>query len=69
MVMDFLKPIGDGIIALLKLQNNDIILDVAAGIGEPGLTIASMVKGGKVIITHLAENMLLPWSVLLLNTA
>lgn len=58
MVMEFLKPMGDEIIALLNPQNNDIILDVAAGTGEPGLTIASMLKDGKVVITDLADDML-----------
>ena len=58
LVMDFLKPMGDEIIRLIDPQKNDIILDVAAGTGEPGLTIASMLNGGKVIITDLAEDML-----------
>lgn len=56
--MDWLKPMGDEIIRLLHPKNNDMILDVAAGTGEPGLTIASMMDGGKVIITDLAEDML-----------
>jgi SAM-dependent methyltransferase len=34
------------------------VLDIATGTGEPGLTIATMLKGGKVIITDLSENML-----------
>jgi len=58
LTMDFLKPMGDEIIRLLKPENNDVILDVAGGTGEPGLTIASMLKDGKVSITDLAENML-----------
>ena len=58
LVMDFLKPMGDEIIRLIDPQKNDIILDVAAGTGEPGLTIASMLNGGTVIITDLAEDML-----------
>ena len=41
LTMDFLKPMGDEIIRLLNLKNDDIVLDVAAGTGEPGLTIAS----------------------------
>jgi SAM-dependent methyltransferase len=49
---------GDEIIRLLKPINNEVILDVAGGTGEPGLTIASMLKDGKVSITDLAENML-----------
>lgn len=58
MVMDFLQPIGDEIIGLLQLQDTDTVLDIAAGTGEPGLTIATKVKSGRVIITDLAEDML-----------
>jgi ubiquinone/menaquinone biosynthesis C-methylase UbiE len=58
LTMDFLKPMGDKIIQLLDPKNNDVILDVAGGTGEPGLTIATMLNGGKVIITDLAEDML-----------
>jgi ubiquinone/menaquinone biosynthesis C-methylase UbiE len=56
--MEFLKPMGDEIIANLGLTENDTVLDVAAGTGEPGLTIAGIVKKGKVYITDLAEGML-----------
>jgi len=56
--MEFLKPMGDEIIRTLKLKDTDHVLDVAAGTGEPGLTIATIVKNGKVIITDLAEGML-----------
>jgi ubiquinone/menaquinone biosynthesis C-methylase UbiE len=58
LTMDFLKPMGDEIIRLIKPKNNEVILDVAGGTGEPGLTIASMLKDGKVSITDLAESML-----------
>ena len=58
LTMDFLKPMGDEIIRLLDPKRNDVVLDVAAGTGEPGLTIASMLKGGKVVITDLSEDML-----------
>ncbi len=56
--MEFLKPMGEEIIGSLKLKESDTVLDVAAGTGEPGLTIASIVKSGKVVITDLAEGML-----------
>jgi ubiquinone/menaquinone biosynthesis C-methylase UbiE len=56
--MDFLKPVGDEIIRQLNPENDDAVLDVAAGTGEPGLTIASMLKKGRVVITDLAEDML-----------
>ncbi|UOK42340.1 MULTISPECIES: class I SAM-dependent methyltransferase [Flavobacterium] len=58
LTMDFLKPMGDEIIRLLNVKNNDIVLDIATGTGEPGLTIASKLNGGKVILTDLAEDML-----------
>jgi ubiquinone/menaquinone biosynthesis C-methylase UbiE len=58
LTMDFLNPVGKEIIAAIKPSGNDMILDVAAGTGEPGLTIAAMLKGGKVTITDLAEDML-----------
>jgi len=56
--MEFLKPMGEEIIHSLNLKDTDTVLDVAAGTGEPGLTIASIVKNGKVVITDLAEGML-----------
>lgn len=58
LTMDFLKPMGDAIIDLLKPGGTDLVLDVASGTGEPGLTIASMLNGGKVIAIDLAEGML-----------
>jgi len=58
LTMDFLKPMGDEIIRKLKPKDGDTVLDVAAGTGEPGLTIASMIKNGKVVITDIAEGML-----------
>lgn len=58
LMMDFLKPMGDEIIRLINPKDADVVLDIAAGTGEPGLTIASMLTGGKVIITDLAEDML-----------
>jgi ubiquinone/menaquinone biosynthesis C-methylase UbiE len=56
--MDFLKPMGDEIISLINPKGADVVLDIAAGTGEPGLTIATMLKGGKVIITDLSDDML-----------
>lgn len=48
--MNFMKPMADNIIHHLNLQNeDDVVLDIAAGTGEPGLTIASMLSSGKVV--------------------
>jgi ubiquinone/menaquinone biosynthesis C-methylase UbiE len=58
LVMNFLKPVGDEIVHLLAPKNNDLVLDIAAGTGEPGLTIATMLTDGKVVITDLADDML-----------
>ncbi len=58
LMMDFLQPMGDEIIKSLQLEEDDYVLDIAAGTGEPGLTIAALVKRGKVVITDLSEDML-----------
>lgn len=56
--MEFMRPMGDAIIEQLGITEDDIVLDVAAGTGEPGLTIASLAKKGKVLGTDLSEGML-----------
>ncbi len=58
MAMAFMKPMGDAMIQLLRIRDDDHILDVATGTGEPGLTMASKMKRGKVTATDLAEEML-----------
>jgi ubiquinone/menaquinone biosynthesis C-methylase UbiE len=56
--MEFLRPVSDEIIRQLQPGGTDVILDVASGTGEPGLTIASRLNGGMVIITDRCEDML-----------
>ncbi len=56
--MQFLKPVGDEMIQQLALKNNHVVLDVASGTGEPGLTIAEIVDNGSVIGIDLSEGML-----------
>ena len=56
--MDFIQPAGRAIIAAIRPGGTDNILDIAAGTGEPGLTIAGMLQGGKVTITDLSPDML-----------
>jgi ubiquinone/menaquinone biosynthesis C-methylase UbiE len=58
LTMEFLKPMGDEIIRLTNPKDADFVLDVASGTGEPGLTIASMLKGGMVVMADLSERML-----------
>ncbi|MDQ3016839.1 MAG: class I SAM-dependent methyltransferase, partial [Bacteroidota bacterium] len=56
--MNFLQPTGEEIINMLHLKDHDVVLDVATGTGEPGLTIASRYPKNKVIGTDLSEDML-----------
>ena len=56
--MKFLQPMGDAIIAGLNIKEDDVVLDVACGTGEPGLTIAAMAPKGKVTGTDVADQML-----------
>jgi ubiquinone/menaquinone biosynthesis C-methylase UbiE len=58
LMMDFLKPMGDEIVRLINPGVNDDVLDIASGTGEPALTIASIVKGGRVVATDISEDML-----------
>jgi len=57
-IMAFLRPMGEAIIERLEIKEDDIVLDVAAGTGEPGLTIAAIAKKGKVTGTDLSDEML-----------
>lgn len=56
--MAFLQPMGDEMIRLLHRPDNELLLDIAAGTGEPGLTLAAMMPNGKVVLTDLSEDML-----------
>jgi ubiquinone/menaquinone biosynthesis C-methylase UbiE len=56
--MDFLLRTGNAIISSLELKPGYHVLDVATGTGEPGLSIAKIVSGGKVVGTDLSEGML-----------
>lgn len=58
LMMGFSKPMGNEIIRLLNPKDAETVLDVASGTGEPGLTIATKLTGGKVVISDLAENMI-----------
>ncbi len=58
LMMNFLQPMSAEMIQMLNINENDTILDVATGTGEPGLTIAGLLKRGKVVGTDLADEML-----------
>lgn len=54
----FLKPMGDEMVRVLQLKNEDTVLDLATGTGEPGLTIAGLVAQGKVVGADISQDML-----------
>jgi SAM-dependent methyltransferase len=58
LMMNFMRPIADEMIQRLRPGPEAVVLDVASGTGEPGLTIAEMLSGGKVVSIDIAEDML-----------
>jgi SAM-dependent methyltransferase len=57
-IMDQLGPVSAAIIECLHIASDQQHLDVAAGTGEPGLTIARLAPRGHVVLTDLAAEML-----------
>jgi ubiquinone/menaquinone biosynthesis C-methylase UbiE len=58
MMMGFLEPMNNAIIRTLNIKSDDIILDVATGTGEPGLTMSLLANKGEVTGVDLSEGML-----------
>jgi SAM-dependent methyltransferase len=58
LVSDWLLPVGDSIIAQIDPRDDATHLDVAAGTGEPGLTIAALAPRGRVVLSDLSLAML-----------
>ena len=57
-IMDQLRPVGSAMIDRLDIGPDQQHLDVAAGTGEPGLSIARLSPQGRVVLTDLAPEML-----------
>lgn len=57
-IMDQLGPVSAAIIERLHVAEDQQHLDVAAGTGEPGLTIARLAPRGHVVLTDLSAEML-----------
>src|SRR6478735_4689087 len=57
-ITDQLGPVGTAIIESLDIAEDQQHLDIAAGTGEPGLTIARLSPKGRVVLTDLAAEML-----------
>jgi ubiquinone/menaquinone biosynthesis C-methylase UbiE len=58
LIMDQLAPVGAAIIDGLALTPDAHHLDIAAGTGEPGLSIAKLAPRGRVVLTDLSPEML-----------
>ncbi len=56
--MDSLSPMGEKMLELATLKEDYLVLDVATGTGEPGLSAAKRVRKGKVVGVDLSEEML-----------
>src|SRR6478672_3250344 len=57
-IMDQLGPVGTAMIERLDIGDDQQHLDIAAGTGEPGLTVAALAPRGHVVLTDLAAEML-----------
>jgi SAM-dependent methyltransferase len=57
-IMDQLGPVGAAMIERLDIAPDQQHLDIAAGTGEPGLSIAKLAPKGRVVLTDLVAEML-----------
>jgi SAM-dependent methyltransferase len=57
-IMDQLGPVSAAIIERLDIAEDQQHLDIAAGTGEPGLSIARLAPKGRVVLTDLVPEML-----------
>jgi SAM-dependent methyltransferase len=57
-IMDQLRPVGAAMIERLDITDDHQHLDIAAGTGEPGLSIARLSPEGRVVLTDLVPEML-----------
>src|SRR3954464_4957003 len=57
-IVDQLGPVGAAMIERLDIAEDQQHLDIAAGTGEPGLSIAKLSPRGRVVLTDLAPEML-----------
>ena len=58
LIMAQLRPVGAAMIERLGIDADQQHLEVAAGTGEPGLSIARLAPEGRVVLTDLAPEML-----------
>jgi len=59
LVLGWLAPVGMELLDSARLRRDSHVLDIASGTGEPALSAAARCPQGKVMMTDLAEKMLL----------
>ena len=57
-IMDQLGPVSTAMVERLDIADDQQHLDIAAGTGEPGLTVAKLAPKGHVVLTDLSAEML-----------
>ncbi len=57
-IMDQLGPVSASMIESLDIADDQLHLDIAAGTGEPGLTVAKLAPNGHIVLTDLSAEML-----------
>jgi SAM-dependent methyltransferase len=57
-IMDQLGPVAAAMVDRLDIAEDQQHLDVAAGTGEPGLTVARLAPAGRVVLTDIVAEML-----------
>lgn len=57
-IMDQLGPVGTAMIDRLNIADDQQHLDIAAGTGEPGLSVAKLARRGHIVLTDIAAEML-----------
>ncbi|MAF13865.1 MAG: methyltransferase type 11 [Parcubacteria group bacterium] len=57
LLMSKMRPVSEALIDSLTINDNDSILDVASGTGEPGLTLAKKFPNARVTGSDLSEQM------------
>lgn len=57
-IMGQMRPVSAALIERLDITDTQRHLDIAAGTGEPGLTIAKLAPNGHVVLTDLSSEML-----------
>ena len=56
-LMRWFGPVGERMLDLSRLKDGDIVLDVATGSGEPGLSAARRVGKGRVVAIDISQGM------------